>query len=69
MAGDAFILLINVFNDDSVDDVTEKFTQQLISSMNFISEEQTLNALVSILVVLCAGIDKKLKKEGKSVEE
>ena len=69
MAGDAFVLLINVFNEDTVDSVSVIFLQKIVTSMNFINDEQTLNALVSILVMLCAAIDKKLKKEGKTVEE
>lgn len=66
MAGDAFILLINVFSDETVEFVSEKFISQLISSMDYINDEHTLNALISILVMLCAAIEKKAKKENKA---
>ena len=59
MAGDAFILLVNVFSDDTVDSVSDQFINQLIQSMDYITEEGTLNALSSILVMICAAIEKK----------
>jgi hypothetical protein len=36
MAGDAFILLVNVFNDQSIDRTNDKFVKQLIDSLTFI---------------------------------
>lgn len=62
MAGDAFILLVNVFNDQSIEKTSEKFVKQLIDSMNFITDDQTINALVSILVILCSAYEKKIAK-------
>jgi len=59
MAGDAFILLVNVFNDSTIDFVSEKFIKQLISALEFITDINTQNALVSILVVICAAHEKK----------
>ena len=41
MAGDAFILLVNVFNDSTIDYVNEKFLKQLITSLEFITDENT----------------------------
>jgi hypothetical protein len=60
MAGDAFVLLVNVFNDQSIELMTERFVKQLITSMDFITDDHTLNALVSILVILCAFVEKKI---------
>eukprot|EP00347_Sterkiella_histriomuscorum_P013463 403364617 len=62
MAGDAFILLVNVFNDSTIDLVNEKFLQQLIESLEFITDENTQNALVSVLIIICASHEKKLQK-------
>ena len=62
MAGDAFILLVNVFNDQSIDRTSDKFVKQLIDSLSFISDDQTINALVSILVILCSAYEKKRAK-------
>lgn len=60
MAGDAFILLVNVFNDSTLDYVNEKFLKQLITSLEFITDENTQNALVSVFVIVCASHEKKL---------
>ena len=38
MAGDAFILLVNVFNDSTIDFVSEKFVRQLITALEFITD-------------------------------
>jgi len=62
LAGDAFVMLINVFNDQSVEHVSEKFMGKLIAAMEHIDEEETLNALISILVVICACVEKKRQK-------
>lgn len=51
LAGDAFILLINVFDESSVKVASPTFVQKLIDSIQFIVDEDTLNALISILVV------------------
>jgi Protein of unknown function (DUF2013) len=63
MAGDAFVLLVNVFNDQSIDKMSDKFVKQMIDSMEFITDESTTNALISILVVLCAAYEKKIQKQ------
>lgn len=63
VAGDAFILLINVFNNETVDIVSEKFMHKLTTAMEHINDESTLNALISILVIMCAAYEKKLQKE------
>lgn len=59
LAGDAFVLLVNVYNDSSIDKTSEKFVKRLIEAMSFITDEATLNALVSILVILCSAYEKK----------
>lgn len=51
LAGDAFILLINVFDDSSVKEATPNFIKKLIDASVYIVDEDTLNALISILVV------------------
>ena len=66
MAGDAFVLLVNVFTQDTVNVVTDGFLKKLIQSTEYINDEHTLNALNSVLVTICADLDKKLKKEGKT---
>ncbi len=46
-----------------MDLVTEKFMQKLTTAMIHINDESILNALVSILVVICAAAEKKIQKE------
>lgn len=52
LAGDAFILLVNIFDEKSVKEATPGFIQKLISAMPHIVDENTLHALMSILVVV-----------------
>ena len=60
MAGDAFVLLVNVFNDSTLERMSDKFVRQLIQALEFITDDNTINALVSILVVLCAVYERKI---------
>jgi hypothetical protein len=60
MAGDAFVLLVNVFNDSSIEKMSDKFVKKLIDSLEFIVDDNTVNALISILVILCAAYEKKI---------
>jgi hypothetical protein len=46
-----------------VDIVTEKFIEKLTTALNHIDDENTIYALVSILVVMCAAAEKKIQKE------
>lgn len=66
MAGDAFVLLVNVFNDQSIDKMSDTFVRKLIKSLEYIRDENTVNALISILVILCAAYDKKIKKQANT---
>lgn len=52
LAGDAFILLVNIFDEKSVKEATTEFIKKLIDSMPHIVDENTLHALMSILVVV-----------------
>lgn len=60
MAGDAFVLLVNVFNDQSIDKMSDDFVTKLVKSIEFITDDHTVNALISILVILCAAYEKKI---------
>ena len=65
VAGDAFVLLVNVFNDQSIDKMSDKFVRQLIDSMEHITDEHTTNALISILVILCCAYERKAQKQAQ----
>ena len=60
MAGDAFVLLVNVFNDQSIDKMSDGFVKKLIGSLEYITDDNTINALISIIVILCAAYEKKI---------
>ena len=52
LAGDSFILLINVFDQLKPENVSTQFLNKLESALEFIEDENTLHSLVSILVCL-----------------
>ena len=53
LAGDAFLLLINVFDDQTTPElITTEFVSKLTNSMEYIDDENTSHSLVSILVCL-----------------
>lgn len=41
LSGDALILLVNIFDDQSVHAVSDTFTQRLIDAMAFVVDEST----------------------------
>jgi len=54
LAGDSFILLINIFNDKVKPEIyTKEFASKLQASLEFIEEENIKHSLASILVCLC----------------
>jgi len=46
LAGDAFILLVNLFDDKTVKVATPAFVKKLIDSIEFIVDEDTVHAIV-----------------------
>ena len=60
MAGDAFILLINIFDENTTPQyISNEFVAKLTSSLEFIQDESTLHSLISILVCLLPVFEKK----------
>ena len=43
--------------------ISEVFMKKLTTAMEHINDENTLNALISILIILCAGFERKIQKE------
>lgn len=58
LAGDAFILLVNLFDDRTVKVATPEFAQKLIDSIEFIVDEDTVHAIISILVCILPYFEK-----------
>ena len=58
MAGDALILLVNIFDDASVKVITNKFTQKLIEAIPHIIDDSTQEAMVAIFAVICPYYEK-----------
>lgn len=55
MSGDAFILLISIFDEDTIPQYINKspdFVNKLTTSLEYIQDESTLHSLISILVCL-----------------
>lgn len=50
LAGDAFILLINVFPQLKFEKLNDEFVEKLVSCIEFITDDNTQNSLISILV-------------------
>ena len=69
LAGDALIMLVNIFDDHSVKVISNKFTQKLIDSMPFIVDEPTQDALVSIFTVICPYYEKVQPEDNLMIEE
>ena len=68
MAGDAFILLINIFDEDTTPELmTVGFLDKLTGSLEHIEDEGTLHSLVSILVCLAPVFE--AASETKNVED
>ena len=51
LSGDALILLVNIFDDQSVAAVSDTFTKRLIDAMPYVIDESTQYALISIFTV------------------
>jgi len=58
LAGDAFILLVNLFDDKTVKCATIPFIKKLIDSIPYIVDENTVYALISILVCVMPYFEK-----------
>ena len=69
LSGDALILLVNIFDDQSLDAVNINFTQKLIDAMPFIVDESTLHALISIFTVLLPWYEKTQPEDNPIIRE
>lgn len=58
LAGDALVLLINVFDDRTVKEASDAFVEKLIHSLTFIVDEGTLLAVISILICILPYMEK-----------
>jgi hypothetical protein len=45
--------------------MSDKFVGQLTRALEFITDDNTTNALISILVVLCAAYEKRLARQAE----
>ena len=60
LAGDAFILFINIFDEENTPKyITQNFLNKIYTSLEFIEDEATLNSLCSILVCLMPVFEKQ----------
>ena len=59
MSSEAFVLIVNIFDDNSVKDATPAFVKKIIDALPFIVDEGTMNALISILVCVCPTFERR----------
>lgn len=69
LAGDAFILLVNLFDEKSIRAATPGFIQKLIDSIPFIVDENTLHALLSILVCVMPYFEETMSHDNMILNE
>lgn len=63
LSSESFILIVNIFDDNSVKDATPAFVKKIIDALPFIVDEGTLNALISILVCVCPTFERRNSSE------
>jgi hypothetical protein len=59
LSSEAFILIVNIFDENSVKDATPAFVQKIIDALPYIVDEGTMNALISILVCVCPTFERR----------
>ena len=69
LSGDSFILIVNIFDENSVKDATPAFVSKIIDALPFIVDEGTLNALISILACVCPTFEKRDKESNLVTKE
>lgn len=62
-------MLVNIFDDESIKVATPEFARKLIDALPFIVEESTVNALISILVVLLPHFEKTCPNDNLVLSE
>lgn len=69
LTSESFILIVNIFDDNSVKDATPAFVKKIIDALPFIVDEGTLNALISILVCVCPTFERRSSSENPITAE
>lgn len=69
MSGDALILLVNIFDDQSVEHASDAFVSKLISAMPYVVDESTQNALISTFTVLLPHYEKHQPENNLVLQE
>jgi len=60
LAGDAFILFINIFDEETTPKyISQAFLDKISNSMEYIDDDSTLNSLISIFVCIMPVMEKK----------
>ena len=69
LAGDALILLINLFDDKTLKVASNEFVKKLIDSIPFIVDENTVHAVISILVCVLPYMEKHQEYDNVVMDE
>ena len=69
LSSDSFILIVNIFDENSVNDATPAFVKKIIDALPFIVDDGTLNALISILVCVCPTFEQRSSEDNPVTAE
>lgn len=69
LSSDSFILIVNIFDENSVNDATPAFVKKIVDALPFIVDDGTLNALISILVCVCPTFERRNSEENPITAE
>ena len=69
LSGDALILLVNIFDEQSVSAASDTFAQKLIDAMPYVIDESTQYALISIFTVLLPYYEKTQPENNLIIKE
>ena len=63
LTSDSLFLLVNIFDEQSVEYANNEFISKIISILEFVTEEAMLDALISLLVIICPFKEKENSSE------
>jgi len=61
LSGDALILLVNIFDEDSVESASELFINKLFDAKPHIVDASVLNCIISVILICAPYYERKFK--------
>lgn len=69
LSGDALILLVNIFDDQSIKAASFEFTKKLIDALEFVVDQSTEDALFSLFTVILPYYEKHHPEQNILLDE